>query len=166
MAKAVPFSDLIDELAGEGPRDEAFVRALSHWLHGRADRISLALVERLALRDVVVTFKMQRRVRLLITGYLPDDLPGEVTVTVDERDFTDVLVSVSDEPRADPYEFCTLDYSLAGRRVGITDGPRAGATGKLVVSATLSGREEHRVQLDDDGAGVETFGPGVLAFLD
>lgn len=163
-ARGLPLSVLIDQLAGEGPRDEAFVRAFTRWLADHADVLALPLVERLGLRDVVLTFKMQRTVRLLITGTPPDDLPGDVTITVGERDFPAVDVSLLETPRADPYELCTLDYSLAGRRVRITAGPQESAMGRLVVAATVGAREEHRVQLDDGE--IATFSGLVLEFLD
>ncbi len=144
--QTVPLSALIDRLAGDGPRDALFVRAFTAWLHEHASRLRLVVVEELKLRDVVVTFKMKDRVRLIITGY-PTDLPGDVTVTVDEREFPFVEVTVAAGPCADPYEICTLDYAPAGRGVRVTSGAHEGAQGALVVAATIGGRQENRVRL-------------------
>ena len=164
MPEQLPLSDLIERLAGDGPLDEAFVRALGAWLHGKASHLTIPLVDRLGLRDVVVTFKMQRKVRLLITGYPDNDLPGEVTVAVDERDFPELILTVLDDPRADPYEFATLDYSVADRAVRITGGPHDGSLGKLLMSATIGIREEHRIELTDGR--IVKLGPEVVAFTE
>lgn len=143
MTEGMPLSLLVEQLAADGPRDAAFVRAFAQWLAERAPTLRLSLVERLQLSDVVVTFKMKQSVRLIITGYPPDELPGEVTVTVDEQDFPFVRLTSSEEGAG--YDFCTLDYSLTGRRV------RHGASGRegrLVVAATVGTRQENRVRLD------------------
>ncbi len=138
-----PLSVLIDRAAGAGPRDEAFVRAFAAWLTTRGALLELPVVERLGLTDVVVTFVMKRRVRLLITGAAPDH-PGEVTLAIDEGDFPFTPVIERDTVRSAPYTFCTLDHSLAGRPVNTPRGP-----GRLVVSATIDGRVEHRVLVGD-----------------
>jgi hypothetical protein len=128
---SLPLSVLIDRFAGDDDvRDEAFVRAFSAWMHDKTALLRLDLVEALRLRDVVVTFKMKGRVRLIATGSPPDDLPGEVTVVVDERQFPYVRALVHPEPVAHPYEICTMDYSLGGRRVRVTAGELEGRTGR------------------------------------
>ena len=161
----IPLSALIDRLAGNSEaRDELFVRAFTRWLGERSAHLRLPVVERLGLGDVVITFKMKERVRLIVTGYPPDGLPGEVTLTVDERDFPFVQVCVSAEPRPDPYEICTLDYGPAGRRVRIETGSRAGAHGILVVAATIGDRQENRVQLEDGT--ILTLPGEVLSFIE
>lgn len=158
-----PLSVLVDRLAGEsGARDEAFVRALTQWLHAQAPHLRLAVCEALQLRDVVVTFQMKRRVKVIVTGYPPGELPGEVTVTIDEREFPRVELRLTDTACSDPYELCTLDYSLAGRRVRVTGGERAGAEGVLVVAATVGTAQQNRVQLDTGE--VVTLDGEVLAF--
>lgn len=146
--KIVSLSLLVERLASDGPRDELFVRSLGAWLGEHAAHLRLPLVERLELRDVVITFKMKQHVRLIITGYPPDPLPGEVTVAIDERDFPFVELAVTDRAHPDPYEICTLDYSLAGRRVHVVTGQHAGRAGDLLVAATVGGRQENRVRLD------------------
>lgn len=147
--REVALSALIEQLAGErGERDQLFVRSFSRWLSDRATYLRLSIVERLGLVDVVVTFQMKGRVRMVITGYPPDELPGEVTVAVDERDFPFVVVRIAEEPSASPYEICTMDYGPAGRRIRVQSGPRAGQEGVLVVAATIGARQENRVTLD------------------
>ncbi|MFT5434629.1 MAG: hypothetical protein ACI9OJ_005343 [Myxococcota bacterium] len=161
MERAVPLSVLVDQAAGDGERDEAFVRGFAHWFGERADRLCLPVIDRLGLVDVLITFRMKHTVRLIITGYPPDSLPGEVTLTIDEPDFPFVDVQVLDDARPNPYEICTLDYSTAGRRVTIGEGPHVGQSGIVIVSATVSGREEHRVRV---GAQVLTIEAGLLSF--
>ncbi len=160
--ETVPLSALFDRLAGDGARDEAFVRAFTRWMYEHAAHLRLPLIEKLDLTDVVVTFSMKQRVRLVITGY-PRDLPGDVTATVDEREFPFVQVALAAEPCADPYEVCTLDYSLSGRSVRVTGGRYMGQSGKLVVAATIGDRQENRVQLP---SGTVTLGGEVLEFAD
>jgi len=163
VPRRVPLSLLVDQAAGDGPRDQSFVRGFSAWLLAHAPRISFPIVERLGLTDVVVTFKMRDRVRLIVTGYPPEPFPGEVTLAVDEADFPGLELELLDVARELAYEFCTMDYGLSGRPMTITDGPHAGATGRLVVSATIGAREEHRVVLDSGET--LTVGPGVFTFL-
>lgn len=148
--RRAPLSVLIDRAAGDGPRDAAFVRAFATWLTARGPYLELPLVEALGLRDVAVTFTLKRRVRLVATGAPPEPHPGEVTLTVDESDFPWLEVVDRATPRDTPYTFCTLDHAVAGRAVRVTQGPRAGSAGVLVVSATVDGRVEHRVRVDDD----------------
>ncbi len=145
---AVPLSAIVDRMAARfARRDRDFVRAFARWLHEKGAHLRLAPVEALGLRDVVVTFQMKARVRLLVTGYPPGDLPGEVTLAIDEPDFPRVDVLVTEEPRPDPYEVCTLDYSWAGRRVRIGSGPHAGEEGTVLVAATVGDRQECRLRL-------------------
>jgi hypothetical protein len=163
VPRRVPLSLLVDQAAGDGPRDQSFVRGFSAWLLAHAPRVSLPVVEGLGLTNVVVTFKMKDRVRLIVTGCPPEPFPGDVTLAIDEADFPGVDLELLEAPRDVPYEFCTLDYAFSGRPMTITEGPRAGQTGRLVVSATIGAREEHRVVLDSGEA--LTVGPGVFTFL-
>lgn len=159
----LPLSLLIDRLAQDGPRDEAFVRGFSAWLHQRAAFITVEVVEALNLEHVVLTFKMKRTVRMIATGY-PRGLVGEVTVTVDESDFPFVNLLVSDKTQTTPYEICTLDYAPAGRPVSVTAGQHAGQQGVLVVAATVNGEEQNRVRL---GSGeVVSLAGDALMFAD
>ncbi len=164
----LPLSLLIDrmhEATGGLDRDEAFVRAFSQWMAEKAPYLSLSVVDRLGLQDVVVTFQMKRRVKLIVTGYPPEELPGEVTLGVDELDFPRVEVVLSEAPRRSPYEICTLDYGPAGRAVRITSGAHQGSEGRVVVAATVGARQELRIALDSgevvtiDGADVVASSP-------
>ena len=160
----LPLSVLIDRMAGaDGERDEAFVRKLAQWLHERARHVRLEVAEALRLRDVVLTLQMRRHVRLVVTGYPPDDLPGQVTLSIDEGDFPHVTLLVSGEPWPDPYEMCTLDYAPAGRPVEVTSGPLSGTRGELVVAATVGGAQQNRVRLPDGD--VVTLDGAALRFL-
>lgn len=109
-------SDLVERLgAGVDRFDADFARDLARELHAHADRIELPTVERLGLVDVMVTFTMDREMRLVVTGSLPD-VPGDVTLAWRERDFPDVPVRLLGAPRGEPYLFATLDMSYRGRR--------------------------------------------------
>jgi len=107
----------------------------------------VSVVEQLQLLDVVLTFHMRKRVKLMATGRLADGGPGDVTVTVDESDFSSVIVTVSEEANPNPYEICTLDYSYAGRAVSVNEGPHTGKSGTILVVATIGDAQQNRVQL-------------------
>jgi hypothetical protein len=107
----------------------------------------------MGLLDVVVTFKMTERVKLVITGSPPGGLPGEVTVAIDEAEFPEIIAHIRDSPKQVPYEFCTLDYAFQGMPVRIISGEYEGETGTLVVAATIGNEPKHRVRIS---AGVVT----------
>ncbi len=130
-------------------RDQHFVRALSATLDARRPYLRLEVVEALGLEDVVATFHMRETVRLVVTGYPPAPHPGAVTLTIDEADFPHTTVLLSPTPAQAPYEFCTLDYALAGRSVTVRRGPLAGRRGTILASATVGDRQDNRVRLDD-----------------
>ena len=163
MTEPIPLSVLIDRVANEDMTDRAFVRGLTLWLQQISPRLELDLVEDMGLLDVVVTFKMTSRVKLIITGSPPGALPGEVTVTVDEADFPAVSARVLETPKDEPYEFCTLDYAYQGMPVRVTDGPHSGEVGELVVAATIGGRPRHRVRLE---SGVVTLADSAMEPID
>ena len=150
---------LMEELhRGEGKPDPAFVRAFARWLHEKAAHFALEPIERLGLHGVVVTFYVKQRLKMVVTGYMPDQLPGEVTLRIDEDEFADVVVFVTTATRPDPYDVCTMDYTLAGTRVRVTRGPQAGRAGTLVVAATIGERQENLIALDGDKGEVEIDG--------
>jgi hypothetical protein len=145
----LPLSVVIDELDGNPvTRDRAFVRGLCRWLAERGSYVQLDVVERLGLNDVVVTFQMKDDVKLIVTGTMPNQMPGEVTLGIAERDFPRVQVSIRDMPVEQPYEYCTLDYALSGQRVTVTQGEHSGRNGTIIVAATVGERQENRVRLD------------------
>jgi hypothetical protein len=158
-------SALIERFQSDGSsRDELFVRRFSQWLHENSRQFRLDLIEQMALTDVVVTFQMKGRVTLIVTGYLPGSLPGEVTVKVDERDFVDVNVSCFEGEQPDPYEICTLDYGPAGAAVEVISGPLNGQCGVLLVAATVGAQQQNRIQLESGE--IVTLDGEVLQFVD
>lgn len=168
----LPLSVVVDRMAGDGPRDEAFVRRFSAWFHEHADRLRLDAIDTLGLEDVVLTFRMKAHVALVATGHHPAH-PGDVTVHFHERDFPYVMVIVGGPPRAVPYEVCTLDHAVEGRpfalRVAL---PVRGATvpagtrGRAIVAATIGARHELRVTLDAFPASPLSVPPDTVAWLD
>ena len=143
-----PLSVLIDQMCDDvSARDAAFVRRFSAWMHRHTDRLRLEPVEALQLEDVVVTFQMKSHVSLVVTGYLPGRLPGEVTVSIKESEFPFVNVELQPEPSGAPYEMCTMDYALAGTSVEIVEGAYAGQTASLIVAATFGERQTVRLSL-------------------
>lgn len=150
----LPLSVLIDQMAGDGPRDEHFVRTFSAWFHEHAAHLHLDALEILGLEDVVLTFRMKDDVSLLATGNHPD-IPGEITVRFPERDLPRVTVVVEGSPRAVPYEVCTLDYAVAGRPLSLVapfshagTSLAAGTPGRAVVAVTLGDRHQLRAAFD------------------
>ena len=95
--------------------DAAFARRLAAALHGRAAHVGLPEIEALGFEDVVVTFYMDREMRLVVTGSVGES-GGEGTVRWREADFGRVPVEVHTEPRPKPYTFATLDFSVRGHR--------------------------------------------------
>jgi len=162
---SVPLSVLFDRMAGDLPgedsdadRDQHFVRAFTEWLQSKAQHLTFDLPTHYTLEDVVATFHMRDRVKLVVTGYPPSPFVGSVTLEVDEQDFPRVIVTIHAEPQPAPYDFCTLDYFAAGTRVTIHDGSYAGLAGTVLVAATLGLRRQLRVKLD--------AGPGVTVDAD
>jgi len=147
--RKVPLSVLIDRMCADlEARDAAFVRRFSQWMHEHSGVLRLEPIAVLGLEDVVVTFQMKRRVSLVITGYVPRDQPGSVTVVIGEDEFPFVNVILGDEQLEDPYEICTMDYSFADRPVRIRQGHHADRQGRIVVAATVGLRQTTRVRLD------------------
>jgi hypothetical protein len=106
------------------------------------------MIEKMGLRDVVLTFQMKEEVKLVITGNSKWDFPGEIAVTVREREFPFVEIELTEQPQVTPYEVCTLDYEFSGRTVSITTGPHAGEHGTLVVAATIGDCQQNRIRLE------------------
>lgn len=139
------FAELVDWLAlPEGPRDRALLRRVAVWCSEHGPQLRMEAVESSALQDVVVTLRAEDRVSLVVTGNRAD-LPGEWTWKVPERDLPEVWLRLREEPLAEPYEFCVLDYVVAGRQVLLPTGD----TGTVVVGAFISGVERIRVRLAD-----------------
>lgn len=168
----LPLSVVVDRMAGDGARDEEFVRRFSAWFHEHAARLRLDALDALGLEDVVLTFRMKGHVALVATGHRPDH-PGEVTVRFHERDFPAVSVVVGGAPRETPYEVCTLDHSVEGRRVALTlplplrsGALPAGTEGRALVAATIGSRRELRVAFDALGGAPVSVLPAAVHWLD
>ena len=115
-AEVGTLAGLVEELAtGTERLDEAFTRKLAAALHQRAAHLSLPEIDALGFEDVMVTFYMDREIRLVVTGRL-EASGGEGSVRWHERDFARVPVAVHQTPRANPYLFATLDFSVRGQR--------------------------------------------------
>ncbi|MGM0575492.1 MAG: hypothetical protein ACQEXJ_07150 [Myxococcota bacterium] len=166
MTGSGSLASLVERLGSNVDRfDETFARDLARELHAHAERLELPLVERLGLVDVVVSFRMDRRMRLVITGGFAD-APGEVTVSWDERDFPQVPVVLLSTPRAEPYTFATLDFSVRGRRAELlVPAPPlpAGLEVRVRVLATIGDEVEYRVRAHGLEASV---GPESLRLLE
>jgi hypothetical protein len=166
---AVPLSLLVDRMAGDGRRDEAFVRRLSSWLHANASRLELDAIERLGLVDVVLTFRMKGVVTLVATGRHPD-VPGEVTLRFVETDFPFLRIAALERPRDAPYEVCTLDHSVEGRPVEVVaDGAwplPAGTRATAIVDSTVGERRVVRVRPDLPGGEVVNVPAECVRWLD
>ena len=95
--------------------DPAFARTLAAELHRHRDQLSMPTIEEMDLRDVIVTFRMDKDMQLVITGNLHGG-PGEVTLRYGERAFSEIEVGLRTAPVHGPYLFATLDHGWRGRR--------------------------------------------------
>jgi hypothetical protein len=127
--------------------DGAFTRTLAAALDAHRDRIRLPTVERLGLGDVVVTFRMDRIMALVVTGTLPEG-PGEVTLRFAERDFPEIAVELGGPSTGEAYLFATLDHGWRGRRGQVGD---EGETVDIRALTTVGAEISWRVQ-GKDGA--------------
>ncbi|MEZ4269274.1 MAG: hypothetical protein R3F39_23195 [Myxococcota bacterium] len=150
-------AELIERLgAGRERFDQEFARDLARELHAHADRLELPIIEGLGLTDVLVSFSMDREMRLVVTGYLPAH-PGSVTVRWDEREFPSVPIALLAEPRDEPYLFATLDFSVRGRGARLKAPSGAWPAGTHVhvrALATVGDRTEYRVEAGGHNASV------------
>ena len=162
-SSTLPLSELIQRL-GEGVDrfDERFAREVARTLHARANHVRVPTVDRLGLEDVVATLSMDRAMRLVVTGHLPD-VRAQVTLRWDEGDFPSLPVELFVDPVLAPYTFATLDFSVRGKRATLlVPAPPlpAGQTVTLRALATIGDRTEYRVT----GLGVDlSVPPGDLA---
>mgnify|MGYP001202866265 CR=1 FL=1 len=111
--------------------DPFFTRTLAAALHGQREELSLSSIEELQLTDVVVTFRMDREMQLVITGNLRGG-PGEITLRYHERDFPEIEVLLRAAPEFGPYVFATLDHGWRGRA------GRLQSTGEVVEIRSLT----------------------------
>ena len=141
-------AEFIDRLTPANDRDQHVARALAQALHAQSGYIQLPAVEALGITDVIVTFHMDKALKLVVTGTLNDGL-GQVTVTWEERDFPEIALQLSTHAGHVPYTFATLDMSVRGRRGRLLakHAPLpAGQEVRIKVLATIGDRTEYRVQ--------------------
>ena len=145
----VPLSALIDRLAsGRMDRGRDFARELARQLHEQRGHLSLPLVDRLGLTDVVVTLDLGRVVRLVLTGWI-DEGRGELTLRYEERDFVAIDVRLHRARQGVAYTWCTLDRSEAGAQLVVEsdDAPLPrGTVVTLVVRSTIGEVEQVRAR--------------------
>ena len=120
--------------------DPFFARTLAAALHQRADQITLPVVEELNLSDVVVTFRMDKEMQLVITGNHHGG-PGEVTLRYRESAFEDIEVSLHQAPKSEAYVFATLDHGWRGKEGLVTHtGERVQIRALTTVGAEIAWR--------------------------
>jgi hypothetical protein len=100
--------------------DPAFARTLAAELHAHRQELSMPAIEEMDLRDVIVTFRMDGDLQLVITGNLHGG-PGEVTLRYAQGAFPEIQVSLGAAPSHGPYLFATLDHGFRGR-TGVLNG--------------------------------------------
>jgi len=105
------------QLLGQGVArfDEAFARTVARTLTARAAHVQLPTIEAMGLEDVIATLYMDKELRLVVTGNHVET-GGACSVRWDERHFHLVPVELLRAPRAAPYTFATLDFSVRGKR--------------------------------------------------
>lgn len=122
MIETLSLAGLIERFAdGLATLDAGFTRTLAAALDVHRDRIRIPLITDLGLGDVVVTFRMDGQMTLVVTGTLPAG-PGEVTLRFQERDFPEILVALGDAQPGESYLFATLDHGWRGRRGRVGEG--------------------------------------------
>ena len=120
MTERLSLVALIERFANGLERyDRTFARTLAAELHGHRDQLSIPAVEEMDLRDVIVTFRMDEDMQLVITGNLHGG-PGEITLRYAERAFSEISVSLRAAPAQGSYLFATLDHGWRGRRGRVT----------------------------------------------
>ena len=155
---------LIERLAkGTDRRDEAFVRRVATALHAQAAHVTLPEVEAMGLDDVMVTFTMDRDMRLMVTGSVGHS-GGQGSIRWREADFPRIPVVLHHAPRPSPYLFATLDFSPRGRQATLTtDMPPHAAGAEVVIRclATVGHEVSYRVIVDGQELSVtpETLSP-------
>jgi len=132
VSERLSLTTLIDRFAdGLEVYDPFFARTLAAALHLRGEEITLTDVEELKLSDVIVTFRMDKEMQLVITGNLRGG-PGEITLRYHEASFPDVEVNVGERPALGAYVFATLDHGWRGRE------GRLKSTGEIVAIRSLT----------------------------
>ena len=127
----LPLSVLIDQFAGDQPRDRELVRRFARWWGGRSTHIRLKILDSYITDSVLIAFQMHEKVRMLVTGWIPDQ-PVELTFKVEEDDFPHLMVVLSAEASAPRSSLASVDYGCRGQEFALAEdheGVAAGAAG-------------------------------------
>ncbi|MSP93499.1 MAG: hypothetical protein EXR79_17190 [Myxococcales bacterium] len=143
--------------ASAGDAGRSLVAAVAQWLHARREHLALEAVASAGLVAVTLTLQVRGRVSLLVAAER-SGLPGQWTWKVDEAEFPFVWLQLRDEPQADPYVVCTLDYACAGQRLH----DPTGADGVALFAATVGDLAEVRAKMADGR--VRTLAAGDVAW--
>jgi hypothetical protein len=147
----LPLSVLVDQLAGSGPRDQSMVIRLALWWAERRSQIRLKFLDEYPLESVMITFRMEREVQMVVTGQLKS-APIDSTLHIHERDFPHVHLLLSYERQEDPPSIATLDYSVRGREYVLSlpyEGMERGSVGVAICLMTVDGAVLLRVRSDE-----------------
>ena len=128
----LPLSVLIDQFAGDQPRDRALVRRFARWWGGRSEHIRLKLLDSYATESVLIAFQMHEKVRLLVTGWVPG-APVELTFKIEEDDFPHLMVVLSAEAASASASLASVDYGCRGQEFALLEdyeGFMAGSSGE------------------------------------
>jgi hypothetical protein len=123
--------------AGREVLDEAFAREVALQLARLGSHVALDAVGRFGLEDVVVTFHMDRTMRLVVTGNHPET-GAEVTLRWRDRDFDAVQLIITRAVVAAPCTFATLDFSVRGRAAALLRAVGGGEAGDGVTVRCLA----------------------------
>jgi hypothetical protein len=149
-ARRLSLAALLEAAAGAREvLDEGFAREVAMRLARLAPHVSFEAVTRFELEDVVVTFQMDRAMRLVVTGHHPAT-GAEVTLRWRDRDFDAVALVLTREAVAAPCTFATLDFSVRGRQAVLLRAVGGGEAGDGVTVrclATLGEATHWRCQL-------------------
>ncbi|MFO0747035.1 MAG: hypothetical protein U1F43_15435 [Myxococcota bacterium] len=141
-------AQLVQQLgAGVDRFDEAFARTVARTLGERAAHVELPTLEAMQLEDVVATLYMDKDLRLVATGNHVAT-GGACSVRWDESSFPLVPVALVRTPRAAPYTFATLDFSVRGKkaRLKVRAGVLPDGQGVIIRAlATIGDQIEYRV---------------------
>jgi len=147
----LPLSVLVDQLAGSGPRDQSLVVRLAFWWAERRSQIRLKFLDEYPLESVIITFRMEHEVQMVVTGQLKN-APIDSTLHIHERDFPHVHLVLSHEHQENPASIATLDYSVRGREYVLAlpyEGMERGSVGEAICLMTVDGAVLLRVRSDE-----------------
>ncbi len=138
---------LLEQLSEGAPLDRDRTRRIAAGLHATAAEIRMPAIERHGLVEVVATFHLDRRGRLVVTGREPET-DAEVTLSWDEAHFPRLEVDLGAAPEAGPYAFAVVDFSIRGRPARVVRslaGVPAGTLGEAIALVSLGDRLEVRL---------------------